>query len=83
VRENAREKARRYLGEGRLVVRSVDAAQIDATCRGGGETYRLGHDAAGGWWCSCEARGTCSHLHALQLVTNRGRRRAPAERRAA
>jgi hypothetical protein len=81
VRENARAKARRYLGEGRLIVQLVNNERIDATCRGGGETYQLGHDGRG-WWCSCDARTTCSHLHALMLVTDRGEEQ-PAERRAA
>ncbi len=67
--ENAVEKGRRYLTEGRLVVRLVDegAGVVEADCRGGGAVYRLGH-RDGRWVCSCAARGRCSHLVALQLV---------------
>ncbi len=70
VRENAYEKGRRYVLEARLLVDHVDGHTIRATCRGGGEIYRLGYDR-GGWWCSCPARTTCSHLTALMLVTVR------------
>lgn len=68
-RENAEEKGRRYLGEGRLVVRAVDGDTIRAVCRGSGDFYRLGHDPGQGWFCDCPARSTCAHLHGLQLVT--------------
>ncbi len=70
MRENVHDKGRRYLLEGRLLVDHVDADTIRATCRGAGDVYRLGYDR-GGWWCSCPARTTCSHLTALQLVTVR------------
>jgi hypothetical protein len=75
VRESVRDKGRRYLVEGRLIVRSVDAGYVVATCRGGGEEYRLGHNTSG-WWCPCPARGLCAHLVALQLVVDRADRGA-------
>lgn len=78
ARENAHDKARRYLAEGRLEVIRVDHdAQlrrdpIFAHVRGdSGAIYRLGYDAAlSEWRCSCSARtAECSHLKALKLVT--------------
>jgi hypothetical protein len=68
ARESTHEKARRYLGEGRLVVERAGDGIVRARCRGGGAEYELGF-AAGEWWCSCPARGRCAHLLALQLVT--------------
>jgi uncharacterized Zn finger protein len=68
VREPVEAKGRRYLVEGRLVVEHVAGDMVRARCRGGGAVYELGLEA-GGWWCSCLARGRCSHLVALQLVT--------------
>jgi hypothetical protein len=79
MRENVHGKGRRYLTEGRLTVRSVAPFRIEASCRGGGESYGLGHDGHR-WWCSCPAVGLCAHLVALQLVTDRGEQ--PAERAA-
>jgi hypothetical protein len=70
VRENASEKGRRYVSEGRLVIRQLDeeGGVVVADCRGDGAIYSLGFDDRG-WWCSCEARGRCAHLIALGLVT--------------
>jgi uncharacterized Zn finger protein len=69
MREDVQAKGRRYVTEGRLrVIRSEDRV-IRATCRGQGETYRLGYDHDSGWFCNCAARGRCCHLVALQLVT--------------
>jgi hypothetical protein len=67
-RENVETKGRRYLLEGRLIVREVIGDRIRATCRGSGSTWRLGflNDR---WYCECPARTRCSHLVALQLVT--------------
>lgn len=67
-RESAATKARRYLAEGRLIVRRLDENTAQAECRGDGAIYRLGFDK-GAWLCSCEAKGRCSHLIALGLVT--------------
>ena len=70
VRENAAAKGRRYVAEGRLVVRQLDEANglVQADCRGDGAIYTLGYDQRG-WWCSCKALGRCAHLIALGLVT--------------
>jgi hypothetical protein len=68
VRENALSKGRRYAAEGRLVVRSLNLEGARAECRGDGTIYALGFED-GRWWCSCQARGRCSHQYALGLVT--------------
>ncbi len=73
--ENAEAKGRRYVAEGRLTVERVDGRLVVASCRGGGQIYRLGH-RDGEWVCACPARGRCSHLHALQLVVAVGSREA-------
>ncbi len=69
MRESVEQKGRRYLAEARLVVRHVAGSTVRATCRGTGATHELGfaHDR---WHCSCSARSRCSHLAALQLVTD-------------
>ena len=68
MRENYYVKAQRLLGEGRLTVRRVDGQTISASCRGdSGELYNVGHD--GSWYCTCEAKGRCSHMQAAMLVT--------------
>lgn len=68
-------KARRYLAEGRLIVRQVSGDHVAAVCRGDGAMYRLGHDPDLGWHCTCPARrDACAHLHALRLVTTRSTR---------
>lgn len=73
-RENVDTKGRRYLLEGRLTIHRVDEHGIRAICRGTETTWELGY-SSGRWWCECPARGRCSHLVALQLVTNpRGER---------
>lgn len=70
TRESAAAKARRYLGEGRLLVLRVDGPIIRACCRGDGQVYSLGYDPRHGWHCSCPARSrACAHLLALRLVT--------------
>lgn len=76
-RENREEKGRRLLGEGRLTVKGIvtegtrPRGLIMAECRGdSGEVYNLGYDPVKQQWrCTCVAKGKCSHLVALQLVT--------------
>jgi hypothetical protein len=68
-RESAIEKGRRYISEGRLIVRELhehDGTAL-ADCRGEGAVWSLGRDERG-WWCSCPVRGRCAHLYALGLV---------------
>ena len=69
-RENIQTKGRRYLIEGRLSVRLVSHSQVVASCRGTGEVWTVGYQR-GGWYCTCPAKGRCSHLEALQLVVVR------------
>jgi hypothetical protein len=70
VCENARDRGRRLVSEGRLILRRVDETEILAVCRGdSGELHELGYRQDAGWWCSCMARTQCGHLYALQLVT--------------
>ena len=78
MRENAVAKGRRYIAEGRLIVRELDtrAGTVRATCRGAGAVYELGRDHRGKWWCTCPAYTTCAHLAALQLCVAFGRREA-------
>ena len=71
-RENVEAKGRRYLSESRLRVLYVkpSAGQIRATCRGDGQTYKLGHEPVRGWFCDCPAKTRdCAHLIGLRLVT--------------
>lgn len=71
-RESAQVKARRLVGEGRLTLLNIGRALIVAECKGdSGEVYRLGYAPSSGWMCDCTARGRCSHLQALMLVTRR------------
>ena len=76
TRESIDAKARRYLGEGRLVVTHVLGDHVAAACQGETGAYDLGDTPGRGWWCSCPV-GTdrCCHLAALWLVTIQ--RRAP------
>lgn len=71
--ENREQKGRRYLTEGRITVtRMTDAGLIVAEARGSGDTYHLGYDPRRGQWrCTCEAKGQCSHLVALQLIVHK------------
>lgn len=77
ARENREDKGRRLLTEGRVILRWVVAEPneeqlpIVADIRGdSGEVYRVVFDRGPfDWVCPCEARGLCSHIIALQLVT--------------
>ncbi len=71
--ENAEQKGRRLLTEGRLTIKAlVERGLIVAECKGdSGAIYHLGYDprGRGEWRCSCPALGKrCSHLVALKLV---------------
>lgn len=74
MRESASVKARRYLAEGRLIVRQVDDVSVRAVCRGDAALYRLSHTIEHGWTCDCPAVGRCAHLLALGLVVAIGPR---------
>lgn len=66
-RENAAQKARRLLAEGRVVITRVEPGRATAVVRGDGHLW---HVTAEGpiWTCTCLARGRCSHLQAVGLV---------------
>jgi hypothetical protein len=67
-RENSVAKGRRYVSEGRLVVRQLDGQTVQADVRGGGAIYSCGHDECG-WYCNCATfTDNCCHLQALRLV---------------
>lgn len=68
-RENARTKARRLLVEGRVLIRYVGPQGIRAFVRGDSASMREVTYSGGLWDCPCEARGTCSHILAVQTVT--------------
>lgn len=84
--ETKKEKARRYLTEGRVNVIRVQLSELDpvrplvvAQVRGDGGTYWCGYDARRGepaWRCTCEAwklsasHPDCTHLLALKLVVH-------------
>jgi hypothetical protein len=63
------DRARRYLTEGRVTITLVEPGRVLATCFGHKEEHRLGLEPGHGWWCSCPQTGLCSHLLAVQLVT--------------
>lgn len=69
-RENAQTKARRYLLEGRVMIRAVGPHGVRADVRGQGHTYAVAYEAGGrGWTCSCPAKTPhCCHIVATQLV---------------
>ena len=71
MRESTAAKAKRYLGESRLLVVHVAGDDVRAYCRGSDSIYRLGHSPARGWHCDCPARRSCAHLAALMLVVVR------------
>ena len=69
MKENVVDMGRRYVSEGRLIVRALDesAGTVEANCRGDGVIWSLGRDERG-WWCFCPAMGRCAHLYTLGLV---------------
>jgi len=69
-RSTAAEKARRLLSEGRVIITEARGRCVRAEVRGdSGETYEVAHELDGRWLCACVARGICSHVQAVQLVT--------------
>ncbi len=78
-RETIDAKARRYLSEGRVLIRHVDRNTVYALVRGSDTYYRIRGDSFG-WDCDCPAQRTCSHLKAVWLVTLRPQRRQEASR---
>lgn len=74
-RENAHDKARRLLSEGRVTIRALGENEIVAVVRGdSARCYTVRWDP-NGWTCDCEARIRCSHARGVQLVVLEPRRR--------
>ena len=68
-REGPQQKARRYLLEGRVMIRSVGPQGVRAHVRGQGHLYNVAYEAGGGWSCTCLARTSrCCHVVAVQIV---------------
>ena len=68
TRETAEGKAGRLLVEGAVVVRLAVPEQVTATVRGTSGQHEVSW-GRGGWFCTCPARSTCSHLLAVERVT--------------
>jgi hypothetical protein len=69
-RETARERGRRLVSEGRLVLRRVDGLGVLGFVRGdSGEVHRVSYTPGHGWRCCSPARTQCAHENAAQLVT--------------
>ena len=69
MRETVRDKAARYLLEGRIILTTVEDRHVRARVRGEGSLYDTGW-IGGQWFCSCPARGdNCAHVVALKRCT--------------
>lgn len=68
TRENAADKARRYLVEGRVIITAAGPGYVRARVRGDGAVHQV-HDDSRGRICDCPARGLCAHLLAVGLVS--------------
>jgi uncharacterized Zn finger protein len=71
VRESARTKATRYLGEARVRILSCDedGGTLSAEVRGNGRVYVVAREKDS-WACSCAARSEdCAHVLACKHVT--------------
>ncbi len=71
-RESADAKAKRLLGERRVIVLEAKGRYVRASVRGdSGALYVIEHTIDGCWVCPCEAmnhRSLCSHIRAVQHV---------------
>jgi uncharacterized Zn finger protein len=67
-RELVAEKAKRYLGEGRVIVTAVGPGSATASVRGDGAVWIVTYSDHE-WACTCPNRTTCTHLRAVRLVT--------------
>ncbi|MDP9165420.1 MAG: hypothetical protein M3O32_05075 [Actinomycetota bacterium] len=66
--ENAVDKARRLLVEGRVIITAAGPGFARALVRGDGALYAVTDDARGRH-CDCPARGLCAHVRAVGMVT--------------
>lgn len=70
TRESADAKARRYLLEGRVIVKQAGPRRVAAIVRGSGYLWPVKFDDRG-WSCPCPSK-RCSHVLAVQTVTAPG-----------
>jgi hypothetical protein len=70
--ESAQDKAKRYLGEGRLTIRqfSRSSGVVAFVLGDSGLTYRTEWSPDLDWLCNCpDHKQLCAHLIALRLIT--------------
>jgi uncharacterized Zn finger protein len=68
--ETLEDKAKRYLGEGRVRVRVVTPNVIEADVQGSGEVVYKTRREGRRWSCDCPAwQRQCCHVRAARLVT--------------
>lgn len=67
-RERPDTKARRLLGQQRVLLAHVSRHEVLAEVTGDGANYTV-RFGRGGWYCTCPCRVLCSHLIAVRLVT--------------
>lgn len=72
VREAVPDKARRYLGEGRVRLARVNHGDVCAFIDGGGPIPYVVTLRRDTWRCTCPAWGRCCHLVAVRLVAQQG-----------
>lgn len=66
--ESTDEKSKRLLVDHRVHIAWSTPGTVRATVRGDSGVHDCGLHS-GRWFCSCEARTTCSHLRAVWLCT--------------
>ena len=67
MRENSAERARRWIRQAAVAIVRVEEGYVLGAVRdpAGVRTVKL---VSGFWSCTCEARGPCSHVRAIQLL---------------
>jgi uncharacterized Zn finger protein len=78
TRESAAVKSRRYLTEGRVMIRAVRPGDLHAHVRGDATVHEVRWSPRRGWSCTCPAPGRCCHLLAVGLVVALGSRASEA-----
>lgn len=77
MRENKQAKAARLLTERRVIVVEAHGRYVSGWVRGDTGTYQVVHEA-GMWSCPCDCRQICSHVIALQMITETIKLGAPS-----
>ncbi len=71
ARETIEQKTVRYLAEGRVTVKAVTPAGVEAQVQGSSPAPYTTRLQGGRWSCSCPAwRNRCTHITAVRLVTS-------------